>query len=290
MPALLNKAPDHDIDQWLPHTTAQVKAHGICAGQVIASGNQLIVQSLGTALQTKKPSNGRSQYSDKSYISCMILLFLHFSGTSPVNRITAVANETERQQPYRPGNAPPSPTQAQIDDILRPARPKALRVYGHNTTADNGCWLRLCYTNEEGYNTLWSANELAEWVTYDGVVLDDESIFGGLDLAAALEIFPERVVNERVNFENREESLRDAIEDAEEGDWDENPLEPYALYQAECVVTYMYVEDDVADDGSESNYDGAWFERVWKGDFEGERGEVGPAYQEGGSRGPPYTL
>jgi hypothetical protein len=62
----------------------------------MASENQLIVQSLGTALQTKKPSNGRSQYSDKSYISCMIRLFLHFSGTSPVNRITANANETER--------------------------------------------------------------------------------------------------------------------------------------------------------------------------------------------------
>ena len=133
-------------------------------------------------------------------------------------------------------------------------------------------------------------------------------------MAAALEIFPERVANEPVNFEIREESLRHAIEHAEKGDWDETPLEPYALYQAECVVTHMYVEDDVAvngggllhvflddrgnvvrqwrvqDDGSESNYDGAWFERVWKGDFEGERGEVGPAYQEGGSRGPPYTL
>ncbi|KOS38546.1 hypothetical protein ACN38_g10642 [Penicillium nordicum] len=179
------------------------------------------------------------------------------------------------------------------DDILRPARPEALRVYGHNTTADNGCWLRLCYTDEEGHNALWSANKLAEWVTYDGIVLDDESIFGGLDLAAALEVFPERV-DERVNFEIREESLRDAIEVAEEGDWDENPLEPYALYQADCVVTHMYVEDDVAvngggllhvflddrgnvvrqwrvqDDGSENNYDGAWFERVWKGDFEAQ--------------------
>jgi hypothetical protein len=133
-------------------------------------------------------------------------------------------------------------------------------------------------------------------------------------LTAALEIFPERVANERVDFEIREESLRDALEDAEEGGWDENPLGPYTLYQAECVVTHMYVEDDVAvngrgllhvflddrgnvvrqwrvqDDGSESDYDGAWFERVWKGDFEGERGEVVPAYQEGGSRGPPYTL
>ena len=78
------------------HTTAQVKAHGICASQVMASGNQLIGQSLGTALQTKKPSNGRSQTSNESYISCMILLFLLFSGTSLVNRIAAIENETER--------------------------------------------------------------------------------------------------------------------------------------------------------------------------------------------------
>lgn len=145
-------------------------------------------------------------------------------------------------------------------------------------------------------------------------MLDNESIFGGLDLAAALEIFPERVANERVNFELRERSLRNAIEDAEEGDFDEDPLEPYALYQAECVVTHMYVEDDVAvngggllhvflddcgnvvrhwrvqDDGSESNYDGAWHERLWKEAFESKCGEVGPAYHKGGSRGPPYTL
>ena len=62
-------------------------------------------------------------------------------------------------------------------------------------------------------------------------------------MAAALEIFPERV-----NFEIRKESLRGTIGDAEEGGWDENPLEPYALYRAECVLTHIYVEDH-----------GAWF-------------------------------
>ncbi|KAJ5224937.1 hypothetical protein N7468_006162 [Penicillium chermesinum] len=208
---------------------------------------------------------------------------------------------------------PASPTQAQIDDILRPARPEALRVYGHNTGADAGCWIRLCYTNEEGHNALWSANESAQWVTYGGVVLDDESIFGGLDLAAALEIFPERVTNEAVNIELREESLKDAKWSAEEGDWAENPLGPYALYQADCVVTHMYVEDDVAvngggvlhvflddrgnvvrqwrvqDDGSESNYDGTSFAGVWKVAFEGEKGEVGPAYREGERTAAPHT-
>jgi hypothetical protein len=75
---------------------AQMKADGICASQATDSENHLFEQSLGTALQKKKPPNERSQNSDESYISCMILLFLLFSGTSPVNRITAVTNELER--------------------------------------------------------------------------------------------------------------------------------------------------------------------------------------------------
>lgn len=136
-------------------------------------------------------------------------------------------------------------------------------------------------------------------------MLDDESIFGGLDLAAALEIFPERVTNEPVNFELREKSLKTAKKQAKNGGWDQDPLEAYVNYQADCVVTHMFVEDEVAvngggllhvflddrgnvvrqwrveDDGSDDMYDGSWFERVWKGDFEGQRGEVGPAYREG---------
>lgn len=46
----------------------------------------------------------------------------------------------------------------------------------------------------------------------------------------------------------------------------------------------------VQDNGSENNYDGAWFERLWKEAFECGIGEIGPAYREGGSRGPPYTI
>ncbi|CAG7939098.1 unnamed protein product [Penicillium salamii] len=76
--------------------TVQVKARGICDSQVMASENRLVEQRLGTALQAKKPSTGRSQISDENYISCMILLFLLFSGTSPVYRITAVEKETEQ--------------------------------------------------------------------------------------------------------------------------------------------------------------------------------------------------
>ncbi|CAG7959384.1 unnamed protein product [Penicillium olsonii] len=192
----------------------------------------------------------------------------------------------------------------EIDDILRPIRPEVLRVYGNNTGSDVGCWLRLCYTNQEGHDTLWSANKDTEWVSEGAVVLDDESIFGGLDLTAALEIFPERVANEPVNFDSREESLKAAIEETKEGGWDEEPLEAYVYYQTDCVVTHMFVEDEVAvngggllhvflddrgnvvrqwrvDEGEDEMYDGSWFERVWKGDFEAERGEVGPAYREG---------
>lgn len=79
-----------------PILTVQVKARGICDSQVMTSENWLVEQSLGTALQAKKPSNGWSQISDENYISCMILVFLLFSGTSPVYRITAVENETEQ--------------------------------------------------------------------------------------------------------------------------------------------------------------------------------------------------
>lgn len=201
------------------------------------------------------------------------------------------------------------PTEAQIDEILRPIRPEALRTYAYNTGTELGLWLRLCYTNEEAHKSLWSDNEDAEWVTYEGVVLDDESIFGGLDLAAALEIFLECVTNERVNLELREKRLRNAVAAEQEGpnsgeedysdeikehlarqraELEENPLSRYGLYQAECVVTHIYVEDEVAvngggllhvflddcgnavrqlrvhNDEKEDNYDGAWFELFGK--------------------------
>lgn len=123
-------------------------------------------------------------------------------------------------------------------------------------------------------------------------------------MAAALEIFPERVTNQPVNIEFREESLREAKEQTESGSLDEFPLEAYVLYQADSVVTHIFVEDEVAangggllhvflddrgnvvrqwrvEDGEDEMYDGSWFESVWKGDFEGGRGEVGPAYREG---------
>lgn len=226
------------------------------------------------------------------------------------------------------------PTEAQIEEILRPIRPDILRACGDQTGSDQGCWLRLCYTNEEGHKALWEENEEAEWVTHDGLVLDDESIFGGLDLDSALEIFTERITNEHVDLQERDDRLRECLEclygssDDEDEDEDEDEergprkikkfskleysLDRYSFYFATCVVTHLYVEDEVAvngggvlhvfldefgnvvrhwrvqNDGSESNYDGYWFERVWRQDFEDNPGEMGPAYQVGGSRGPPY--
>lgn len=223
-----------------------------------------------------------------------------------------------------------NPTEAQIEEILRPIRPDILRACGHQTDSTRGCWLRLCYTNEEGHKALWKENQEAEWVTYDGLVLDDESIFGGLDLASALQIFSERITNEPVDLKDRDDTLREELEvlyessdddddDEEKGSRkikkfsnEEYDLERYSFYFATCVVTHLYVEDEVADngggvlhvflddfgnvvrhwrvqnDGSESNYDGYWFENCWKEDFQDNPGEMGPAYQVGGSRGPPY--
>lgn len=85
---------------------AQIKAHSTCANPVTDSKNHLFKQSLGIALQKKKPLNKRSQGSDKSYISYMILLILLFSGTSLVNRMTIVTNELEQLVETLPATMP----------------------------------------------------------------------------------------------------------------------------------------------------------------------------------------
>ncbi|KAE8158671.1 hypothetical protein BDV40DRAFT_291589 [Aspergillus tamarii] len=242
----------------------------------------------------------------------------------------------EGRQPYYQ-KSPPIPTEDQVDEILRPIRPEALRAYADDTGSLSGLWLRLCYTDEEAHKALWAENEDAEWVSYGGIVLDDESIFGGLDLAAALEVFPERVTNEHVNLQFRDAEFREMVEAAQESpcpsaenysdelkeflargqeELEKNPLMRYSLWHAACVVTHIFVEDEVAlkgggllhvflddygnvvrqwrveNDGSENNYDGAWFEGCYKEAFDagigGSMEEIGPAYHEGGSRGPPY--
>lgn len=102
------------------------------------------------------------------------------------------------------------------------------------------------------------------------MIFDDKSIFGGLDLAAALELFPERITNASVNVQLREMILRETLNDLEEdtgsGEEDysdevketlarlrapviENPLLKYGRYHAACVVTHVYVEDEEALNG-----------------------------------------
>ncbi|CAP93003.1 hypothetical protein E8E15_003093 [Penicillium rubens] len=245
----------------------------------------------------------------------------------------------EGRRPYQARTeTPPTPTKAQIAEILLPVRPEALRPYAAYTTClEEGLWLRLCYKKEEAHESIWSHNEDVAYVGPDGVVLDDEEIFGGLDLAAALEIFPERVTNggSSGHIKLREETLREILGDLEDdtgsGEEDysddikekvaefrasraKNPLLKYGLYHAACVVTHAFVEDEVAldgggllhvfwddcgnvvrqwrveDDGAEDNFDGAWAEGAWKENFINGIGELGPAYHEGGMRGPPYNV
>lgn len=166
----------------------------------------------------------------------------------------------------------------------------------------------------------------------DGIVLDDESIFGGLDLAAALEVFPERVTNEHVDLRFRETQFREMVDATQERpcpsaadysdevkEWlardkaesEKMPLNRHWPWHAASVLTHVFVENEVAlrgggllhmflddhgnvvrqwrveNDGSESNYDGAWFEGCYKETFYcgmgGSVEEIGPAYHEGGS-------
>jgi hypothetical protein len=136
-----------------------------------------------------------------------------------------------------------------------------------------------------------------------------------MTITQALELFPERVTNAvRWNHrELREQILAETLEDLE----DCNPAEAlkpeqYVDYHAACVVTHIFVEDRHAletgdllhvflddcgnvvrewqtEEGADDEFDGGWFERIWREDISGGRGELGPAYQRGGCRGPPYT-
>jgi hypothetical protein len=156
-----------------------------------------------------------------------------------------------------------------------------------------------------------------------------------LDLAAAVELFPERITNNSVNVQLREKILREVLSDIEEdtGSGEEdysdevkemlarlrapviaNPLLKYSRYHAACVVTHVFVEDEEALDGAgllhvflddcgnivrqwrveegggDDCFDGCWADGNWKEFFIDGTGEVGPAYHEGGMRGPPYKL
>ncbi|OOQ84400.1 hypothetical protein PEBR_30356 [Penicillium brasilianum] len=241
----------------------------------------------------------------------------------------------EGRETYRArAESPPSVSEAQLTEILLLLRPEALRPFaGYTGCLDEGLWLRLSYEDEEAHESLWSTNEDLTYVGPNGVILDDKSIFGGLDLVAAVELFPERITNEGVNIELRETILRETLSELEEDTRsgeeeysDEvkemlarlrapiiaNPLLKYSRYHAACVVTHIFVEDEpalngegllhvffddcgnivrqwrVEDDGGEADFDGSWAEGIWKEFLINGMGEVGPAYREGGIRGPPY--
>ncbi|KAJ5472248.1 hypothetical protein N7530_006249 [Penicillium desertorum] len=230
---------------------------------------------------------------------------------------------TPGREPYN-CRSPPQPTDAEIAEILRPARPEALRPYAEfSGSLEEGLWLRLSYDEKkkEQHRAVWAENIDSDFVGPDGIVLDDKEIFAGADLARALEIFPERVTNEDsdIYLERRDTALRELRElladsDVEdEGDW-ERDVGLYGVYHSYCVVTHLFIEDEQAldgggllhvflddcgnmvrqwrteNDGGDDNYDGAWKSGILKEAFSYGRGEVGAAYRPGGVRGPPYAL
>ncbi|KAJ5493636.1 hypothetical protein N7463_009723 [Penicillium fimorum] len=152
----------------------------------------------------------------------------------------------------------PTHPKAQIVEILLPERPTALRPYaGYTTCLEEGLWIRLCYKKkkkEEAHEALRSYNKDVAYIGPEGVVLDDENIFGGgLDVTAALELFLERVTNEGStgHVKLREETLREIKEMLAQmrATRAANPLLNYGMYHAACVITHAFVEDEVAPDG-----------------------------------------
>ncbi|KAL4809450.1 hypothetical protein BDV18DRAFT_80739 [Aspergillus unguis] len=173
---------------------------------------------------------------------------------------------------------PPTPTDAQITEILRPVRPEALRPYAEYTgSLDEGLYVRLCYNTEteEAHEAVWAGNLSSGFVGPDGILFDDEGILQAagagmdLDLAGFLEIFPERVTNSAFveHVEHRGSVLRDALSErdtdhqGEEGYSKEvkrylaerrvrDPLLQYWEYHAACAVTHLFIEDREALDGN----------------------------------------
>ncbi|KAL4796348.1 hypothetical protein BDV19DRAFT_388484 [Aspergillus venezuelensis] len=182
------------------------------------------------------------------------------------------------REPYHEqADDPPKLTDAQINEILRPARPEALRPYAeYSGSLDEGLYLRLCYDpeKEEAHRAVLASSYANDFVGPDGIIFDDENIFGeeGMDLTRFLELFPERVTNTSlINYvEKRECALRECLErikEAEEDDYegeelyseevqrklaewrDRDPVMEYWLYHAACVVTHLFIEDREALDG-----------------------------------------
>ncbi|KAF7125329.1 hypothetical protein CNMCM5793_001507 [Aspergillus hiratsukae] len=107
------------------------------------------------------------------------------------------------REPYhqRARSAPLQPTESQIETILRPLRPDSLRRYaGYSGSEEEGLWLRTCYDPEKEATHKALFKKFVhhqDAVGYHSLVLDDKELFADLDVAGFLEIFPERVTNER---------------------------------------------------------------------------------------------
>lgn len=143
--------------------------------------------------------------------------------------------------------------------------------------------MRLCYDaeKEEAHEAAWAGNLSGGFVGPDGILFDDQGIFGaagagagaGMDLTGFLEIFPERVTNSAFveHVQQRESALRAALSEIQEQGRDadhqgeeeyseevksylaerraRDPLLQYWEYHAACVVTHLFIEDREALDG-----------------------------------------
>ncbi|GFF88395.1 conserved hypothetical protein [Aspergillus lentulus] len=222
------------------------------------------------------------------------------------------AQHLTKKQPYQSETVvPPTPTNSQITEILRPARHQSLRPYAEYTGSLTKDFVSVSATTQ-------TKKRRITFVWPDSIIFNDKELFGGeeINLARFLETFPERVTNvgSVAHVEDRETILRDTLRriqedggnteaEGEDGvsEEDKNPLLQYGDYHAACVVTHMFIEDEEAldddtanvvrhwrtdDEGRDYEFDGTWKEGNWKEDLVSGKGELGAAYCEGGVRGP----
>jgi hypothetical protein len=198
-----------------------------------------------------------------------------------------------------------------------------------------GLWIRTCYDKdlEQAHERVWYDNVL-KWnaLGVDSLVLDDRELVQD-PWTSILDIFPERVTNscERWDAEFPAEVLGEMEDGDEESDDNEEERSSergiyaelrrdefqqemcrrYADYHTACTVTYVFIEDKLAQIGegllhayldgcgnvvrqlreepaSLDNFDGAWLDGCWDEGPGFVKAEVGPAYLPGGVRGPPY--
>ncbi|GIJ83476.1 hypothetical protein Asppvi_002298 [Aspergillus pseudoviridinutans] len=213
------------------------------------------------------------------------------------------------KQPYQSQTETPTPTDAQITEILHPARPEWLRPYAEYTgSLDEGLYLRLCYDadKEEAHKSPMVAEPgRGFFVGPDGIIFDDKELFGGegIHLATFLEIFPERVTNVgsvahvelRIfggGFTKLEGILKvkgrtdtPMVKGALTGMRTEDPLLRYGEYHAACVVTHPFIENEETLDGNGLLHvfldDTGNVVRHWRTDDEGGDYDFDGTWKEG---------